>query len=87
MYSRYVITQRAYQDIKHLDKGTKRWLKQELEERMIRTNPLMDAEKLPDKRQGTYRWRIGDFRVIFDVERRQKIIILRLMHRRELYKK
>jgi mRNA interferase RelE/StbE len=85
MYTRYVITQRAYEDVKNLDYGTKRWLRQELEERMIRNNPLWDAEKLPDKQQGTYRWRIGDFRVVFDVEKREKIIILRFQHRRDLY--
>jgi mRNA interferase RelE/StbE len=87
MYTRYVITQRAYEDVKDLDNRTKRWLKQELQERLVRNDPLMDAEKLPDKRQGTYRWRIGDFRVIFDVEKRKRVVILRFQHRRELYKK
>jgi len=34
---------------------------------------------------GTYRFRIGDYRVIFDIEDDQ-IIVLRIGHRREVYR-
>lgn len=81
----YVITKTAYEDIKKLDEATKRKLKDRLEFLLILDDPLSRAVKLPDKRQGTYRWTIGDYRVIFDVHRK-KVIILRVQHRSEVYK-
>lgn len=35
---------------------------------------------------GSYRFRIGDYRVVFDLEGDQ-IVILRVGHRREIYKR
>lgn len=48
-------------------------------------NPLNFAEKLKDYRFGEYRFRIGDYRAIFDVSR-NKITILKVGHRRDIYK-
>ena len=48
-------------------------------------NPRRFAEKLKDYRLGEYRFRMGDYRVIFDVEN-QKIIILKVGHRKDIYK-
>lgn len=48
--------------------------------------PLKFAEKLSDPILGEYRFRIGDYRVIFDIEENE-IIILRVGHRREIYKR
>ena len=44
------------------------------------------AESLTDSELGTYRFRIGDYRVVFDIDG-SEIIILRIGHRRELYKR
>lgn len=52
---------------------------------MILDDPLSRAVKLPDPRQGTYRWTIGDYRVIFDVAG-LSAIILRVQHRGNVYK-
>jgi len=49
------------------------------------TNPLDFASHLKDTDLGNYRFRIGDYRVIFDVED-EKIIILTVGHRRDVYK-
>ena len=35
---------------------------------------------------GSYRFRVGDYRIIFDIEEKD-IIVLRVGHRRELYKR
>ena len=80
----YVITKTAYEDIKKLDTATKKKLKNRLEFLIILDDPLSRAIKLPDPRQGTYRWTIGDYRVIFDVHKR-KVIVLRVQHRSEVY--
>lgn len=48
-------------------------------------NPLKFAEKLKDYRFGNYRFRVGDYRIIFDTED-DKITILKVGHRKEIYK-
>ncbi len=48
-------------------------------------DPLSYAVKLKDSRLGTYRFRIGDYRVIFDIED-DEIVILRVGHRRDIYR-
>jgi mRNA interferase RelE/StbE len=44
------------------------------------------AEKLSDPILGEYRFRIGDYRVIFDIKG-SEIVILRVGHRREIYRR
>lgn len=48
-------------------------------------NPLRFAEKLKDTKIGDYRFRIGDYRVIFDIDNK-KIIILKVGHRKDIYR-
>lgn len=48
-------------------------------------SPLKFAEHLVDKRLGSYRFRIGEYRLVFDVENKE-IIILLVGHRREIYR-
>lgn len=79
-----VYTQRAVKDIQKLDA--------QIKVRMGRTllrykeSPLDFAERLTDPVIGTYRFRIGDYRVIFDIEGHD-IVVLRVGHRREIYKR
>lgn len=46
--------------------------------------PLNHAKKLISPKIGTYRFRIGDYRVIFDIDE-ENIIILRIGHRKKIY--
>lgn len=48
-------------------------------------DPLLFAENLHDFELGEFRFRIGDYRVTFDVED-ETIIILAVGHRKEIYK-
>lgn len=43
------------------------------------------AEPLIDKRLGSYRFRTGEYRVIFDVEK-DEITVLLVGHRKEIYR-
>jgi mRNA interferase RelE/StbE len=81
---RLVYTHRAIKDIQKLDESTKRRIGKALLK--YEEDPLTYAEKLTDPRLGTYRFRIGDHRVIFDIEENE-IVILRIGHRREIYRK
>jgi mRNA interferase RelE/StbE len=47
--------------------------------------PLEFAEPLSNFSIGDYRFRVGDYRIIFDVED-ETIVVLAVGHRREIYK-
>lgn len=49
-------------------------------------NPLKHAESLKQSELGSYRFRIGDYRVVFDLEG-DEIVVLRVGHRREIYRR
>jgi len=52
----------------------------------ILSSTQKDAERLTNSRLGNYRFRIGDYRVIFDLEE-YDISVLRVGHRKEIYRK
>ena len=78
-----VYTNRAIRDIEKLDPE----VKSRIGETLLRykEDPLNYAVKLKDARLGTYRFRIGDYRVIFDIAGIE-IVILRVGHRRDIYR-
>lgn len=49
-------------------------------------NPLVFARRLIDPALGTYRYRVGDWRIIVDVEH-DTIIILVVDHRNKIYRR
>jgi mRNA interferase RelE/StbE len=71
-------------DIERLEPTIKRRIGQKL--MSFLEEPLKHAEKITDPEVGSFRFRIGDYRVIFDLEG-EEIIILRVGHRREIYRK
>lgn len=77
-------TSRVEKDIKKLDSYVKRRIGKALLK--LQNNPLEYSEKLTDSKIGTYRFRIGDYRVIFDIEGKD-IVILRVGDRKEIYKR
>ncbi|OGG15058.1 hypothetical protein A2773_04160 [Candidatus Gottesmanbacteria bacterium RIFCSPHIGHO2_01_FULL_39_10] len=83
MTYKLVYTRTAFQDIQKLDPIVKGKIKKKIETYIQK--PFHFAQKLTNSQIGTYRWRVGNYRIIFDVDR-EKIIILRIGHRREIYK-
>jgi mRNA interferase RelE/StbE len=79
-----IYTQRAERDIAGLDSKTKERIGKTL--LRYKEDPLRYAEKLSDPILGTYRFRIGGYRVIFDLEGNE-IVVLRVGHRREIYRR
>lgn len=84
MKYKLLYTKTAFKDIKKLDRIRKRKIKAKIEN--YSTTPLKKAIKMTDLSLGTYRWRIGIYRVIFDIEGKD-IVILRIRHRKEVYLK
>jgi mRNA interferase RelE/StbE len=78
-----VITDRALKDIDNLTQDVKKRIASKLKE--YSNDPLNYSRKLTDPKIGTYRFRIGDYRVIFDIED-ETIIVLRIGHRKDIYK-
>lgn len=76
-------TKTAVKDIKKLDKVVKRKIKIKIG--AYSQNPITQAKKLTDFSLGSYRWRIGNHRIIFDLDKKN-IVILRVGHRKEVYK-
>lgn len=76
-------TSTAHKDIKKLDSVAKKRLKIKLE--LLATNPIYYSKKLVHSDLGMYRFRVGDCRIIFDLHGKD-IVILRVGHRREIYK-
>lgn len=83
MTYRLLYTKTAFSDIKRLDSIIKKRVKKKIEEYSL--NPVVNAKKLINSVIGSYRWRIGNYRIVFDIDG-NKIIILRIGHRREIYK-
>lgn len=84
MTYRLVYTHRAERDIAGVDLQIRRRLSRTL--LRFSTDPLRHAERLTFSETGTYRFRIGDYRVIFDLHG-EEIVILRVGHRREIYRR
>ena len=85
-----VFTKTAVKDIQKLDSIIKKQLQKKFEYFISLPNPLTVAKKLNNFEIGEYRWRVGDYRVIFDIEKEKSvtnIIVLRVAHRKEVYKK
>lgn len=84
MKYRLTYTNRAIRDIDALEPT----IKSRIGKALLRyeKNPLAFAEPLKDSELGSYRFRIGDYRVIFDLEH-DEIVVLRVGHRRDIYRR
>ncbi len=82
-----VLTREAQKDYQKLTKSVARRVNQCLNS--LRENPLRYPQAIPlkGKLAGFYRWRVGDWRVVYDVNRDEKIVIvLQITHRSKVYK-
>ena len=77
-------TQKALKDWENVDKNMQIRIAEKLKE--YAEEPLRYAIKLTDSKIGTYRFRVGDYRIIFDIDD-DHIIILRIGRRRSIYKR
>lgn len=84
MTYRFVYALRAVKDLEKLDPS----VRQRIGKTLLRyeENPFAHSEKLINPKIGTYRFRIGEYRVIFDIEG-EDVVVLRVGHRREIYRK
>ena len=76
----------AKKDLQRIDQISQRRLIKKLKFFMSQPDPLAYAKPLVGRREGNYRWRVGVYRIVFDV-RADAILILRVQHRGEVYRR
>lgn len=82
---RYEFRPQAVRDLKKLPRSVQQQIIKKLEYFLASKHPLSFATSLTNSALGEYRFRIGDYRVVFDVIE-ETIIILTIGHRREIYR-
>ena len=78
-----LLTKRALKDLEKLNVDVKLRIKDKL--KLLLNDPVGSSKKLSNPLIGSYRFRAGDYRVIFDIDD-DKLVILRIGHRKDIYK-
>ncbi|MBI5729161.1 MAG: type II toxin-antitoxin system RelE/ParE family toxin [Candidatus Magasanikbacteria bacterium] len=79
---------RALADLEGLDAQVYERVVRKLRFFATQENPLRFSSRLTNPKEGTYRFRVGDYRAVFDLDHNGAItilMILRVKHRREVY--
>ena len=81
VYKKPVIKQ-----IQKLSPQIRKRLKSKLEWFIAKDNPIDFAEPLTKPADAQYRFRVGSYRILFDVDG-EKIVVLYVQHRKDVYRK
>lgn len=76
----------AVKDVQKLTPQVKKRLKSKLEWFIEQSDPLRFAEHLTKPADAQYRFRVGVYRILFDIEG-DNLVILRIQHRKEVYRR
>lgn len=83
-----VYSDKSIRDLRKIDTKIRERIIQKIKFFAEQKNPLWFATKLKRQNIGDYRFRVGDYRVIFDIDETNTIkilFILRIKHRKEIY--
>ena len=87
---RYTVeyTSKALKSLKKLDKPVLLMIKSWIEKKLIgTTEPRRHGKGLTSNRSGQWRYRVGDYRIIADIEDEKLIIlVVEVEHRSRVYK-
>jgi mRNA interferase RelE/StbE len=76
---------KAKRDLEKLDSQTKIRILKKLQFYSTHSNPFRFAESLKDLRFGSWRFRVGSYRILCDADD-GRIIVLKIGHRKDIYK-
>lgn len=82
-------TLRAEKDLDLLEKSIAKRIVRKVEQYSNATDPLVTAKSLSGSMIGLYRYRVGDYRVIFEVGKSGTVTILSVLtikHRKDVYR-
>lgn len=80
-----IFARSAFRQLQKLDYNTQKRINEKLRFYLSQENPLKFAEPLKDYRFGNWRFQIGNYRILFDVEE-NIIFVLKIGHRKDVYK-
>ena len=80
-------TEQAIKELKKIDKHTQFFILAWIEKNLVDCeNPRQHGKGLTANRSGEWRYRVGDYRIIAEIEEdRVVILVLTVGHRREVY--
>lgn len=81
-------TEHALKDLRKCESAISKRILKKLGENIVLTDPLERAKALAGELSGIYRYRIGDYRVLFEINQSNQILILmvlRIRHRKDVY--
>ena len=81
----YFLKPIALRSLRKLPRDIQKRIIEKLDFYCASENPLSNAERLTEKSLGDFRFRVGDYRITFDIEN-QHIIVLLIKHRKDAYK-
>ncbi len=73
---KYIFRKKAIKSFSKLDKKIQERIIKKLDFYFASENPLQYAERLTDPKIWTYRFRIWEYRLVFDIDEEGKLIIL-----------
>ncbi len=83
----YVFKSSALRDLKKLPRPIQKQIIQKLNYYVASGQPLHFAHAIKDHSLGEFRFRISDYRVLFDVdEAHGQMIVLAIGHRKDIYR-
>jgi mRNA interferase RelE/StbE len=72
-------------DLRSISKGDKQKIRKAIESKLV-NNPIEFGKPLQYSLKGLRRLRVGDFRVIFQIDDRAKVVlVVKIGHRKEIY--
>lgn len=82
------ISRTAEKQIQRLDRTAQKWILDFLRERVQASpNPRQLGKPLQGAKKGLWRYRVGDYRLICDIQdERITVLVLRVGHRKEVYR-
>jgi len=85
-----IYLKRAIEDLSKLPFGTRNRIANKIKFFRQQKDPLKYAKKLTNPLFGTYRFRIGNYRAIFDIDAKgiiKILLIVTIKHRKDIYRK
>jgi len=79
---RLIPTKTFLKNLEKLDKQTKKRVSEALQE--LKDNPYR-GKKLTNKEFGIWRFRVGDYRIRYDIEK-DSVLLYLVQHRKDIYK-
>lgn len=83
---RLVVARSARKDIDKLDGVTKQRIAKKLDYFLKQENPLVFARQLIDSKLGSYRFRVGHYRIVFDING-EVLEVVAIKHRKDVYRR